>query len=154
MKKIRRAVLYLLGGMLALFVALLLAVNLYVQAQGTQARIESELSRRIGTKLHIQRISVTPWGGLKLRGITIPQTDPAVQRDFLKADAFRLRIRFLSLFARELVITEVSLINPTVVWAQNSDGKWRIPSSLPEEETAPAGETVAVAPTVAPEPPR
>ncbi len=153
-KKIRRAVLYLLGGMLALFVALLLAVNLYVQAQGTQARIESELSRRIGTKLHIQRISVTPWGGLKLRGITIPQTDPAVQRDFLKADAFRLRIRFLSLFARELVITEVSLINPTVVWAQNSDGKWRIPSSLPEEETAPAGETVAVAPTVAAEPPR
>src|SRR5207244_749406 len=31
-----------------------------------------------------------------------------------------------------LVIKEVSLINPEVVWPQNRDGKWRIPSMAPE----------------------
>ena len=130
-RKASRAVLYLVGGILLSLAALLLAVNLYVQSRGTQARIEDELSRRLGTQLRIDRISVTPWWGLKLRGITIPQADATIAKDFLKADTFRLRIRFLSLFARELVIKEVSLINPTVFWAQNEAGKWRIPASLP-----------------------
>ena len=130
-KKVRRVLLYIVGGIVAVFATLLLAVNLYVQSRGTQARIEGELSRRLGTQLRIQRISVTPWWGLKLRGITIPQTNASIPKEFLKADTFRLRIRFLSLFARELVIKEVSLVNPTVFWAQNSDGKWRIPASLP-----------------------
>ena len=141
MQKVRRAVLYFLGAILALLVVALLAVNLYVQSRGTQARIETELSRRLGTTLRIDRISVTPWWGLKLRGITIPQSDGTVRADFLKADTFRLRIRFLSLFARELIIKEISLVNPTVVWAQNSDGKWRIPSSLPPEEPDRPGAT-------------
>ena len=141
MKKIGRVVLYGLGAVLAFLAALLLAVNLYVQSQGTQARIEDELSRRLGTTLRIQRISVTPWWGLKLRGITIPQSDAAISRDFLHADTFRLRIRFMSLFARELVIKEILLVNPTVVWAQNKDGKWRIPSAATVEEQPPAATT-------------
>lgn len=149
MKKIGRVVLYVLGAVFAIFAALLLAVNLYVQSQRTQARIEDELSQRLGTTLRIQRISVTPWWGLKLRGITIPQSDTAIARDFLHADTFRLRIRFMSLFARELVIKEVSLVNPTVVWAQNKDGKWRIPSAPSlEEHAAPA--TIAPSATSAP----
>jgi hypothetical protein len=150
-KKIGRAVLYGLGGILALLSALLLAVNLYVQSQGTQARIEEELSQRLGTTLRIQRISVTPWWGLKLRGITIPQSDAAIGRDFLHADTFRLRIRLMSLFARELVIKEVSLVNPTVVWAQNKDGKWRIPSA-PNIDEQPAAAITEAPPAVAPPP--
>lgn len=110
---------------------ILIGVNMYVQSRGTQARIQQELSQRLGTALRIQRISVTPWAGLKLTGITIPQTQPGVSADFLTAKAFRLRIRFSSLFGGHLVIKEVSLINPEVVWAQNADGKWRLPSSPP-----------------------
>jgi type II secretion system protein N len=104
---------------------------MYVQSRGTQGRIQQELSQRLGTNLRIQRISVTPWAGLKLTGISIPQSQPGVVPDFLMAKAFRLRIRFSSLFGGHLVIKEVSLINPEVVWAQNTDGKWRLPSSLP-----------------------
>ncbi len=155
MKKFSRAVLYLLGAVVTLFAVLLLAVNIYVQSHATQTRIERELSERLGTTLRIQRISLTPWWGLKLRGITIPQTDATVGRDFLQADNFRLRIRFLSLFAQELVIKEVSLVHPTVVWVQNKDGKWRIPSSKSAETTevsAPA-EVVATTPPQAPDEP-
>ncbi|MFL6595933.1 MAG: AsmA-like C-terminal region-containing protein, partial [Chthoniobacterales bacterium] len=60
----------------------------------------------------------------------------------------RLRIRFMSLFAHELVIKEVSLVNPTVMWAQNKDGKWRIPSAPTVEEQAPAA-TREVSPAAA-----
>lgn len=135
MKKLSRVLLLVLGTILGLAVLILIGVNLYVQSQGTQARIQHELSQRIGTPLHIRRISVTPWTGLKLTGITIPQSQAGVPADFLTAKTFRLRIRFASLFAQRLVIKEISLINPDVVWAQNAEGKWRFPSA-PLDSTA------------------
>jgi hypothetical protein len=128
-QKLRRITLILLGVMIALGAIVLLGVNLYVQSQGTQAKIQQELSRRLGTTLGIRSMSVTPWGGLELSGITIAQTSAAGPRYFLEAKTFRLRVRFLSLFSRRLVIKEVSLIKPNVVWPQDAQGKWRLPSS-------------------------
>lgn len=127
-----RLLLIALGVIVGVALLILIGVNMYVQSRGTQARIQQELSQRLGTSLRIQRISVTPWWGLKLTGITIPQSQPGVSPDFLTAKTFRLRIRFSSLFGGQLVIKEISLINPEVVWAQNTDGKWRLPSVPPE----------------------
>ena len=69
-----------LGVIVGVALLILLGVNMYVQSRGTQARIQQELSQRLGTTLRIQRISVTPWWGLKLSGITIPQSQPGVSR--------------------------------------------------------------------------
>jgi AsmA-like C-terminal region/AsmA family len=128
-QKLRRITLIFLGAMIALGAILLLGVNLYVQSQGAQAKIQQELSRRLGTGLEVRSMSVTPWGGLELSGITIAQTSAASPRHFLEAKTFRLRVRFLSLFSRRLVIKEVSLVRPNVVWPQSAEGKWRLPSS-------------------------
>ncbi len=106
MRKLRRITLIAFATVIALAGALLLGVNLYVQSQGTQAKIQQELSRRLGTTLEIRSMSVTPWGGLQLSGIIIPQTSPAAPRHFLEAKTFRLRVRFLSLFSRRLVIDQ------------------------------------------------
>ena len=129
MKKLRRIALIALGVVIGLGAILLIGVNLYVQSQGAQAKIQQELSRRLGTPLEIRSMSVTPWGGLELSGITIAQTSAVGPRHFLEAKTFRLRVRFLSLFSRRLVIKEISLINPNVVWPQDAEGKWRLPSS-------------------------
>jgi type II secretion system protein N len=143
-----RVLLIALGVVVGVALLILIGVNMYVQSRGTQARIQQELSQRLGTSLRIQRISVTPWWGLKLTGITIPQSQPGVSSDFLTAKTFRLRIRFSSLFGGHLVIKEISLINPEVVWAQNADGKWRLPSVPPEPAKTTATEKRA--PTEAP----
>ena len=118
-----------LGALIGLGAVVLLGVNLYVQSQGAQAKIQQELSRSLGVPLKIRSMSVTPWGGLELSGITIPQTIPVGPKDFLEARTFRLRVRFLSLFSRRLVIKEVSLVGPKVVWPQNTEGKWRLPNT-------------------------
>jgi type II secretion system protein N len=147
-----RVLLVALGVLVGVALLILIGVNLYVQSRGTQARIQHELSQRLGTTLRIQRISVTPWWGLKLTGITIPQTQPGVSPDFLTAKTFRLRIRFSSLFGGQLVIKDMSLINPEIVWAQNADGKWRfpsLPSPTPTPTIAPQ-ESVASASASAP----
>ena len=115
--------------------AVLLAVNLYVQSQGTHHRIQQELSQRLATPLHLRQISVTPWGGLKLNGITIPQEPGKIGGNFLQAQSFQLRVQFWSLFSDRLVIRQVSLINPDVTWAQNSSGKWRLPEVPSDKKT-------------------
>jgi len=137
-QKLGRIILSALGGLLLLALVVLLGMNLYVQSQGTQVRIKQALRRHLGTDLRIGQISVTPWGGLKLSGITIPQQDQRNPADFLNARSFTLRFRFLSLFSRRLVITQVTLTGPRVVWQQNEQGKWRLPTA--ENEARPQRE--------------
>ena len=129
MRKLWRLLVILLGASIALGVVLLVGVNLYVQSQGAQAKIQQELTRSLGVPLKIRSMSVTPWGGLELSGITIPQSSSVGPNHFLEAKTFRLRVRFLSLFSQRLVIKVVSLINPRVVWPQDAEGKWRLPSA-------------------------
>lgn len=133
MRKLRQAVLIVVGAVFALAAIALLAVNLYVQSQGIQTRIQQELSHRLGTPLTVRRISVTPWGGLELSGITIPQVAAPETENFLEARNFRLRLRLSSLFSRRLIVKEVSLSHPRVVWLQSPDGKWRLPGSTRAE---------------------
>src|SRR5438105_2831009 len=77
MFRLRRTIGWLFLVVVAIFLVSLLGANLYVQSQATQERIQQELSQRLKMPLQIQRISVTPWGGLKLSGITIPQRNDA-----------------------------------------------------------------------------
>jgi type II secretion system protein N len=131
-QKVGRLALILIGGLSIFGAVLFLALNLYVQSQGTQARIQQELRQRFGATLKIGRISVTPWSGLKLSGITIAQGTTGTSGNFLEANNFGLRVAFFSLFSRRLVIKEVSLVRPNVVWPQNAEGKWRLPDLRPE----------------------
>ena len=139
MQKLLRITFTFLGATVALSAAFLLGINLYVQSQGTQAKIQQELSRRLGASLRIRNMSLTPWGGLELSGITIAQSSSAAPGNFLEAKTFQLRIRLLSLFSKRLVIKEVALVKPTVVWPQNAEGKWRLPG--PSETQSPAVST-------------
>ena len=145
MRKLRLVVLIAFGTAIALGAIVVIGVNLYVQSQATQAKIQRDLSQRLGTAIQIQRISLTPWDGLKLSGITIAQNPAPGPTHFLEARTFRLRVRFLSLFSKRLVIKEVSLVNPNVVWPQDAGGKWRLPGSREEETpTVSAEQTPAI----------
>ncbi|PYI41650.1 MAG: hypothetical protein DMC57_07615, partial [Verrucomicrobia bacterium] len=109
MFRLRRTIGWLFLVVVAIFLVSLLGANLYVQSQATQERIQQELSQRLKMPLQIQRISVTPWGGLKLSGITIPQSNNAHDPPFLQAKHFQLRVRLGSIFWRPLVIKEIAL---------------------------------------------
>jgi type II secretion system protein N len=151
-KKLGRVLLWLLAGALVLAFVVLLAVNLYVQSQATHDRIQQELSQRLNTPLHLRQISVTPWSGLKLNGITIPQEAGKISGNFLQAQSFQLRVQFWSLFSDRLVIRQVSLVKPEVVWAQNSAGKWRLPELPLDKARPPPASFAANAPATSPPP--
>jgi type II secretion system protein N len=156
-RKLVRIVVFFAGALVALAAVVLLGMNLYVQSQGTQARIQQEIRRHFGGELKIARVSVTPWGGLKLSGITVPQTDQPNTGNFLEAQTVGLQLRFLSLFSRRPVITEIALVDPKVTWQQNGEGKWKLPGlrerqapAAPEDEVSSAPEEVAPPPSGTP----
>ena len=66
MQKLRRLAVIVLGALIGLGAVVLLGVNLYVQSQAAQGKIQQELSRSLGVPLKIRSMSVTPWGGLEL----------------------------------------------------------------------------------------
>jgi hypothetical protein len=152
-QKFGRIILFVLGGLSILAAIVLLGLNLYVQSQGTQQRIQQELRQRLGTMLHIECISVTPWAGLKLSGITIPQTSERGAANFLEAKSFVLRVRLWSLFSQRLVIREVSLVDPEVIWPQNVGGKWKLPGATQTQAEQSAGVAEVPPPTTSPKAP-
>src|ERR1700730_13663405 len=152
MFRLRRTIGWLFLVVVAIFLVSLLGANLYVQSQATQERIQQELSQRLKMPLQIQRISLTPWGGLELSGITIPKRNDVHAPPFLQAKHFRLRVRLRSIFWRPLVIKEVALIAPAVIWPQNESGEWRVPmTETPSESQVQAEEPAIPSPGNLPE---
>ena len=151
MQRILRVVAIVLGSLVALCVLAVIGLNLYVQSVGAQARIQQELSHRLGAPVKIRSVSITPWGGLTLSGITV--TDPARNSDFLAAKAVEMHAAMSSILSGNLVIKKVSVVRPNVVWAQDQDGRWRLPGEqAPLQPTAAPQQGVApAAPAPAPE---
>ncbi len=133
MNRISKAILIALGVLAALAVGVMVCANLYLQSPGVQARIQEELSRLLRMPLTITSTSFTPWSDLRINGITIPNGDT----DLLNAAYFSARYRLAPLLEHKLVIYQVTLDSPRIVWKQSDEGKW----TLPEEEQPIAVET-------------
>ena len=65
MKKLRRVLLIMLAVIFGVAVLILIGVNMYVQSQGTQARIQQELSQRLGTHVCDPPDQRHPMGGIE-----------------------------------------------------------------------------------------
>ena len=123
-KKLSKAILLALGALLVLVVFGLVCVNLYIQSPRAQEQIEQQLSKALRMPLKITNTSLSPWSGLRVTGITIPNGDTT----FLEAGSFSASYRALPLLAGKLIIPEMSVDRPRVVWKQDAEGKWKLPA--------------------------
>ncbi|MGB8170877.1 MAG: AsmA-like C-terminal region-containing protein [Chthoniobacteraceae bacterium] len=123
MKKLSKAILIAVGALIALVVAIVFGVNLYIQSPGVQARIQEEISRALRVPLKITNTSVTPWSELRITGITIPNGGS----NLLEAASFNARYRLLPVLGGKLIIYNMSVDSPKLVWPQNAEGKWELP---------------------------
>lgn len=122
-KKLSKAILIAVGVALALVVAIVFGVNLYIQSPGVQARIQEEISRALRVPLRITNTSVTPWSDLRITGITIPNGGT----NLLEAASFNARYRLLPVLGGKLIIYDMSVESPKLIWPQNAEGKWELP---------------------------
>ncbi len=124
--------LFIAAGVLAAAAIVLLCINLYLQSDGVQQRIRDAAIRSLGAEVKIRSSMYTPWSGLVLRGISVP--DPT-NANLNVAEAVALRIRFslFPLLNRRFVITECTLFEPKLIVRQLENGDWIIP--LPQYRT-------------------
>jgi hypothetical protein len=120
--------LFIAAGVIAAAAILLLCANLYLQSDGVQQRIRDAAGRSLGTELKIQSTVYTPWSGLVLRGIAVP--DPTIANlNVVESNALRIRFSLLSLLSSRFVITECTLFEPKLIVRQLENGDWLIPIS-------------------------
>lgn len=141
MKRFAKIILFVVGGVAALFVTGLVGINLYLQSGDVQQRIRLVTAEALGTPVSVNRTFYTPWGGLTLSGLSLP--DPTVSgANLVNAPKFSVRFEFLPLLGKKFVISEVSLASPHLVLRQTADRRWVL---LPPRPPKPAPEKPATA---------
>jgi uncharacterized protein involved in outer membrane biogenesis len=90
----------------------LLAINLYIQSPGTQARLQKSVSEAIGYPIDFFRISFSPWGGFHFENVVIQNTRSDVP--LLKARDLRIHCEYLPLFRQKVIIRQVVLTAPEI----------------------------------------
>jgi type II secretion system protein N len=132
-KSLSKAILITFAVLAGIALLLVLALNLYVQSPGTQARIQEELSQALKLPLVITNTTLTPWSDLHINGIAVP----GEKGNFLEASSFSARYRLLPILRKRLVIYDMRFESPKIVWMQNEKGKWELPAlaKAPKEAT-------------------
>lgn len=123
-QRFSKAILITLAVVVVLAVVAVFGLNLYVQTPGAQARIQQELSRALRMPLQITNTSISPWGGLRISGVSVPAAGGG---NFLEVASFSARYAVLPLLRGRVHISDMVLTSPRVVWAQNEEGKWVLP---------------------------
>jgi hypothetical protein len=123
---IAKRFLIIAAGVLAAAAIVLLCINLYLQASGVQERIREAAVRSLGSEVNIQSTVYTPWSGLVIRGISVPDPTGA-ELNIVEAAALRVRFALTPLLSRRFVVTECTLFGPKLVVRQLENGDWLIP---------------------------
>jgi hypothetical protein len=113
----------------AILCAFYLAINLYLQSQGVQKRIQSQASNAIGGLVEIRGTSYTPWGGLTLSGIGVRQSEES--QPFFEAGRIRLHIQLLPLLGGKVILQNITVDKPILALRENEP----FPPPRPERAT-------------------
>ena len=147
MPKFAKRFLFAAAILVAAIALILLCINLYLQSGGVQQRIRDTAAKAIGTEINIRSTTYTPWEGLVLRGISIPDST-APNINVVEAAALRIRFALPPLLQQRFVVTECALFEPKLIVRQLENGDWLIPLPRRAPEPAPAPPEVPSAPKV------
>jgi len=151
--KIAKKFLIVGGAFVSLLAIALLVVNLYLQSEGVQSRIQVAAISALGAPIKTGGSIYTPWGGFVINAISVPnptQTD----ENLLEADSLRIQFALMPLLQGRLLIKQVVLANPTLRATQDENHNWivlipppplqNIPITIPNGEKAGAGKSFQV----------
>lgn len=151
MSRCLRPCLIALAALFVLVLAAVLAFNLHLQSAAMQQQLRQAAMDTIGLPLNVRSAIYTPWDGICLRGLVMPDMENAGV-NFLEASEFQIIFRLLPLLQREFVVSSVRLKEAVLTWRQNASGQWRVPRKPEEAAPAPAGTPVTARPAATPTP--
>jgi len=150
MPRCLRPCLIALAAVLLVVVAAVVAFNLHLQSATMQEQLRRAAMDSVGLPLTVRSAIYTPWDGIRLRGLVMPDMENAGV-NFLEASEFQILFRLFPLLRREFVVSDLRLKEAVLTWRQNADGQWRVPRRPEEAVPAPAGTPVIARPAATPE---
>jgi len=143
---------FLVGGIIACALLLLLGVALFVNPNDYKGRIEQQVKTTTGRDLTLKgdiKLSVFPWIALELGPASLGNPEGFGTEPFLSVEKVALRVKLLPLLHKELQIGRIEIDGLDLRLKKNAAGKgnWqdfgqKQPPSKPIRETGQAPETL------------
>jgi hypothetical protein len=150
MSRCLRPCLIALAAVFLVVLAAVVAFNIHLQSATMQQQLRQAAMDSVGLPLSVRSAVYTPWDGIRLRGLVMPDMENAGV-NFLEASEFQILFRLMPLLRREFVVSDLRLKEAVLTWRQNADGQWRVPRQPEEAVAVPAGTPVTIRPAATPE---
>ena len=133
MHSIAKPILIIAGIIFVLCATAVLCLNIYLQSAGVQLKLRQAVYRATGFEPVISQTYYTPWSGLAVSGIRIPQTDNA-KKPLLAVRSLKCRLSITALLQGRVLIKDITFEQPSLLVVQGQSGVWPGASALPFQD--------------------
>jgi len=136
MKKWIKIGIIVLGIFVLLFIGLNIFIKSYLSGERLKAMILPRAESLTGRKVSLEDIRVSLFKGVVAKGLSVKEIDG--QKDFFKMKEFVLSYRLLPLLKRELVISKIEILSPSVTIVKDRRGKYNFSSIVEKGSQKPS----------------
>ncbi len=132
MKIFKKIAFYLVLTIVLLAAGAMVSVHIYLGSAATQERIRAFASERLGGEVRFDRLDLNLLTGIQLRRFELspqpPPDRPTSGGNFITIDRVGLGYRPWGLLRNRIELSDITLINPSLVFRQSPDGSWETPT--------------------------
>lgn len=125
MKKAIKWVIIVVGALVALVIAALLVIPIFVDIQTYKPEIEKRVSEATGRPFTINgdlKLSLFPWAGLAFSDLHLGNAPGFQEKDLLSVKSFEVRVKLIPLISKHIQVERFILEGPRVVLEKNKSG--------------------------------
>ncbi|MFM8829689.1 MAG: AsmA family protein [Spartobacteria bacterium] len=130
MHSIAKPILIIAGIIIALYATAVLFLNIFLQSGGVQSKLRQAVARAAGIEPVISQTYYTPWSGLTVSGIKIPQAGDA-KKPLLAVRSMKCQVSLSSLLRGQVVIKDITFEQPSLLLVQGQSALWPSSDAMP-----------------------
>ena len=130
MHSIAKPILIITGAILALYATSILCLNIYLQSDGVQKKLRQAVGEATGIEPRIDRTYYTPWSGLTISGLNVPQGENT-KKALLSIRSIKFNLSLSALFQGHIFVTGMTIEDPSLLLVQGQSEIWPLDSALP-----------------------
>ena len=148
MRRPLKVAVILVGILVLLVIALSIFVKSYLSSDRLKPIILPRAEAMTGRKVQLDEINVSLFSGIVAKGLSVKEKDG--KRDFLKIGRFVLSYKLLPLLKKQLVISKIEIVSPSVSIKKERGGKYNFsdimekPSQEPKKPSGPEPKSLPV----------
>jgi AsmA protein len=135
MKKLFKVAAIIVGILVLLVIGLSIGVKSFLSSDRLKPIILPKAEAMTGRKVQLDEINVSLFKGIIAKGLSVKERDG--QKDFLKIGRFVLSYRLLPLLKKQLVISKIEIVSPSVSIKKERGGKYNFSDIMEKSSQEP-----------------